>query len=224
MTTLSGTKLTDTQLIALSGAAQRQDGAVSLPERIKGMAAQKLATSLMDKGIVREIRAKPGMPAWRRDEDGRTYALVITKLGRAAICVADDGKTRMDAVKEPNPRKCRTFPRERRRSRKNRYAWLPTAVGAQTGNRFTLIEQLVPSGLGPTTHRHRRADEGFYILEGTCAFNADGKTKSGRILTMRRVTAYFFGPPAGELDKAFRNIFIKHGGRPIGAWATHGAR
>jgi hypothetical protein len=107
MTTLSGTKLTDTQLIALSGAAQRQDGAVSLPERIKGMAAQKLATSLMDKGIVREIRAKPGMPAWRRDEDGRTYALVITKLGRAAICVADDGKTRMDAVKDnglPSPR------------------------------------------------------------------------------------------------------------------------
>jgi len=43
MTTLSGTKLTDTQLIALSGAAQRQDGAVSLPERIKGMAAQKRA-------------------------------------------------------------------------------------------------------------------------------------------------------------------------------------
>src|ERR1700730_4336064 len=61
MTTLSGTKLTDTQLIALSGAVQRQDGAVSLPERIKGMAAQKLATSLS------EIRAKPGMPAWRRD-------------------------------------------------------------------------------------------------------------------------------------------------------------
>ncbi len=40
MMTLSGTKLTDTQLIALSGAAQRQDSAVSLPERIKGMAAE----------------------------------------------------------------------------------------------------------------------------------------------------------------------------------------
>jgi hypothetical protein len=83
MTTLSGTKLTDTQLIPLSGAAQRQDGAVSLPERIKGMAPQKLATSLMDRGFVREIQAKPGMPAWRRDEDGRTYALVITTLGRS---------------------------------------------------------------------------------------------------------------------------------------------
>ena len=116
MTTLSGTKLTDTQLIALSGAVQRQDGAVSLPERIKGMAAQKLATSLMDKGIVREIRAKPGMPAWRRDEDGRTYALVITKLGRAAICVADDGKTRMDAVKDNGRRSRRRLGRSCRRA------------------------------------------------------------------------------------------------------------
>ncbi len=67
-----------TVIIALSGATtQRQDGAVSLSDRIKGIAVQKLATSLMDKGFVREIRAKPGMPAWRRDEDGRTYALVI---------------------------------------------------------------------------------------------------------------------------------------------------
>jgi hypothetical protein len=72
MTTLTSTKLTDTRLIALSGATQRQDGAVSLPDRIKGMATQKLATSLMDKGFVREIRAKPSMPAWRRDKDGRT--------------------------------------------------------------------------------------------------------------------------------------------------------
>jgi hypothetical protein len=59
----------------------------------------KLATSLMDKGFVREVRAKPGMPAWRRNEDGRTYALVITKLGRAAIRVAE-GRTHMDAVKD----------------------------------------------------------------------------------------------------------------------------
>jgi hypothetical protein len=41
MTTLSDTKLTDTQLIALSGATQRQDGVVSLPDRVKGMAANQ---------------------------------------------------------------------------------------------------------------------------------------------------------------------------------------
>jgi hypothetical protein len=49
----------------------------TLAETAGGYAVQKLATSLMDKGFVREIRAKPGMPAWRRDEGGRTYALVI---------------------------------------------------------------------------------------------------------------------------------------------------
>jgi hypothetical protein len=59
----------------------------------------------MDKGFIREIRAKPGMPAWRRDEDGRTYALVITKLGRTAIGVADDGKTSaVKGVGLPNSR------------------------------------------------------------------------------------------------------------------------
>jgi hypothetical protein len=35
MTSLSDTKLTDTQLIALSGATQRQDGVVSLPSMPK---------------------------------------------------------------------------------------------------------------------------------------------------------------------------------------------
>jgi hypothetical protein len=61
----------------------------------------------MDKGFVREIRAKLDMPAWRRDEDARTYALVITKLGRAALRIADDGRTSRDAVKSvglPSPR------------------------------------------------------------------------------------------------------------------------
>ena len=54
--------------------------------------------------------------------------------------------------------------------------WLPMATGVQTGNRLSFIEQVMPPGLGPPTHRHPWADEGFYVLEGTCAFNAEGKT------------------------------------------------
>ena len=40
-------------------------------------------------------------------EDARTYALVITKLGRAVLRIADGGRTSRDAVKSvglPNPR------------------------------------------------------------------------------------------------------------------------
>ena len=39
-------KLTDTQLAMLSAAAQRADGAVGLPENLKGAAAQKAAAGL----------------------------------------------------------------------------------------------------------------------------------------------------------------------------------
>jgi hypothetical protein len=86
----TSTRLTDTQLIVFSHAAQREDGAVTLPEGMTEKAAQKLAAMLVERGLVQEIRAKPGMPVWRRSEKGRSQALIITKLGRTAIKIEDD--------------------------------------------------------------------------------------------------------------------------------------
>ena len=86
----TSSKLTDTQLIVLSRAAQREDGAATLPEGMTDKAAQKLAATLVERGLVREIRTKLGMPVWRRSEEGRSQALIITKLGRTAIKVEDD--------------------------------------------------------------------------------------------------------------------------------------
>jgi hypothetical protein len=56
----TSTKLTDTQLIVLSRAVQREDGAATLPDGITEKAAEKLAATLVEKALVREIRAKPG--------------------------------------------------------------------------------------------------------------------------------------------------------------------
>jgi hypothetical protein len=39
----------------------------------------KLTTILIERKLVREIRAKPGMPVWRRGDEGRAHALIITK-------------------------------------------------------------------------------------------------------------------------------------------------
>ncbi len=86
----TSTRLTDTQLFVLSRAAQREDGAATLPDGMTGKAAQKLAATLVEKALVREIRAKPGVPVWRHGEEGGSHALVITKLGRMAIKVEDD--------------------------------------------------------------------------------------------------------------------------------------
>lgn len=55
--------------------------------------------------------------------------------------------------------------------------WLPMATGVQTGNRLTVLEQHMPSGLGPPAHFHP-VEEGFYILEGECTFIAAGQSRT----------------------------------------------
>ena len=47
-----------------------------------------MAAALIEKGLVREVRAKADMPIWRRDEKGHSFTLIITKLGRVACCGA----------------------------------------------------------------------------------------------------------------------------------------
>src|SRR5947209_20524068 len=89
----TSTKLTDTQLIVLSHAAQREDGAATLPDGMTEKAAQKLAATLVEKTLVRKIRPKPDMPVWGRSEEGRTHSLIITKLGRTAIEAANKGES-----------------------------------------------------------------------------------------------------------------------------------
>ena len=82
-------KLTDTQLVTLSAASQREDRGIVLPPNLKGGAAQKLVAKLIELGLVEEIRARGDLPVWRRDDE-RPMALRITKRGLKAIAVGDD--------------------------------------------------------------------------------------------------------------------------------------
>jgi hypothetical protein len=82
------TKLTDTQLIVLSSAAKHDEGLATKPINLHAAAAQKVASSLIDKRLVREIRAKADAPAWYENDGGR-FALKITRAGREAIGVDD---------------------------------------------------------------------------------------------------------------------------------------
>ena len=70
----AATKLTSAQRTFLSLAAEREDGAGDLPEGTTDKAGRKLAAALIEEGLVREVRAKAEMPAWRRDEEGRAFA------------------------------------------------------------------------------------------------------------------------------------------------------
>ena len=85
-------KLSDTQLIVLSKAAQRDDGAAIAPDKMNKPAWAKVGLSLIDRKLMREIRAKPGMPVWRDDDDGRRFSLIITRAGRDAIGIETHGE------------------------------------------------------------------------------------------------------------------------------------
>ncbi|MFN3892181.1 MAG: DUF3489 domain-containing protein [Beijerinckiaceae bacterium] len=85
------TRLTDPQLVVLSSAAARDDRAAALPRKMPTAAALKVGASLLARKLMREVRARAGIPVWREDEEGRGLALVITKAGLAAINADEAG-------------------------------------------------------------------------------------------------------------------------------------
>jgi hypothetical protein len=81
------TKLTDSQLVVLSSAAARDDGIAVIPNKMNKAAASKVAASLVARKLMREVRSKPDIPIWGKDEADRLISLKITRAGRDAIGV-----------------------------------------------------------------------------------------------------------------------------------------
>lgn len=87
------TKLSDTQLLILSAAAQRDDrNVLPLPGSLRGGAASKVVGALLSRGLISETTTETQTKAdaalnriWRNDEDGRAILLHITDAGLAAI-------------------------------------------------------------------------------------------------------------------------------------------
>ena len=93
------TKLTDTQLIVLSAASQREDRLLAPPENLKGAAARNLATKLVTLGLAEEVAVGRDQPAWRNDEEQR-IGLKITPSGLDAIGI--DPETDGSGAEEPS--------------------------------------------------------------------------------------------------------------------------
>lgn len=85
-------QLTDTQLVVLSAALNREDGLVlPLPANLKGGAVAKVCAALIAKGLAEEIaldreaaRAAPEQ-VFRSDADAEPVTLRITDLARQAL-------------------------------------------------------------------------------------------------------------------------------------------
>ncbi len=100
-------KLTDTQLVLLSAAAQRQDGAIELTGKPKPAVARKALTTLLTDGLVEEVPAGSTLPVWRRDDDQGALGLRITARGLTALGVGTgasaDVTVASGATEPPSP-------------------------------------------------------------------------------------------------------------------------
>jgi hypothetical protein len=124
-------RLTDTQLIILSAASQRDDRGVELPANIKGEAARKVVDKLIRAGLLEEVRAV----ARSRSGDAMTTA----ELWRFA---------------SPRPASKRSMSRMRRRPLPRRQA---SALLPPTRSKH-LHPKLLPSASGFPL-RHRRGSD-----------------------------------------------------------------
>ena len=79
-------QLSDSQLVVLTAACQRPDRCVfPVTARLKGNAAGNVLKSLLNKGLIKEVRAKRDDTVWRHDEERGRMTLVATKAAFAAL-------------------------------------------------------------------------------------------------------------------------------------------
>lgn len=99
-------KLSDTQLVILTAAAQRSNLlALPLPQNLKGGAAQKVVASLLKQGLLEEIDVdtRSGEPVWRKTGDGHGVTLAITEQGLAAIGIEpENARTTPSETTQPD--------------------------------------------------------------------------------------------------------------------------
>ena len=100
------TKLSDTQLVLLTEAAQHPERALAIPERLRGGALARVVGPLMAKGLVEAVPHRGEMPLYKVEADGSRLALVIINAGLLALGIepepvaedkADAASTKMQA-------------------------------------------------------------------------------------------------------------------------------
>jgi Protein of unknown function (DUF3489) len=148
-------KLTDLQLLILSKASQREDHAIELPPNVKGGAAAKVVKKLIDRKLAKEVAAKPEMPVWRRDDESRAFALIITHAAFEALGIepdadADASHAARSAHTVGHKRRKGTPPHVRSKVEASAQKRQHTEAAPRTGTKQALILTLLQRQQGAT--------------------------------------------------------------------------
>jgi hypothetical protein len=92
-TSAATTKLSDTQLILLSQAAQHPERALAIPDRLRGGAVARVVDPLLAKGLVEAVPQRGDLPVYKTEADGSRTALLITNTGLLAVGIEPEPAT-----------------------------------------------------------------------------------------------------------------------------------
>ena len=187
------TKLSDTQTIILSRAAQNKDRiALPLPDSLRGGAAAKVVGAMLTKGFLQEVDAdmRKGEPVWHETGDGHGVTLVATNAGLAAIGIEpEDANTApvgaTDAPTEepaPNaPTEANAAPKVRTPREGTKQATLITMLRAPDG---ATIEEIM-AATGWQSHTVRGAMSGALKKKLGLTITSEVIDERGRVYAIR---------------------------------------
>ncbi len=180
-------KLTDTQLVILSAAARRQDGAV-LPLlrslKVNKAAATTVLESLLKKGLVAERPAAADETRWRETRDGGRTALAIADAGLQAIGVDADRKASKQFPSTKLQPKKRSRGAEPKSAAKPKGRTSPPAV--RPGTKQALMIDLLKRKKGATIDEAVEAT-GWQPHSVRGAISGTLKKKLGLMVTSERI-------------------------------------
>jgi hypothetical protein len=146
-------KLSDSQLVILSTAAQRSDGSLlPFPQRlsVKAAALDKVVATLRKRKLIEERTVGNGAPEWRRDEDRPPLGLFITNAGLLALGVDNTERTKPAQAAARMPRQRKTGSAKPRSEARKASPAKPKQRGAARQSKQGLVIQMLRRRSGVT--------------------------------------------------------------------------
>ena len=145
--------LSDTQLVVLSTAAQRDDGSLlPFPETVtaKGAALSKVVETLSKRKLVEEKQIGISAPEWRHDEERGSLGLFITKSGLLALGVDETENTKPSQAAASVTRQRKTESAKSRTEARKASAAKPKGRSAPLQSKQDLVIQMLRRQSGVT--------------------------------------------------------------------------
>ena len=87
--------------------------------------------------------------------------------------------------------------------------WKIQIPGSETGNQFSLVESISPPGIGSPLHRHIRADQAIYVLEGELEILADSKSLLLKVRLVSFAGALLIAKSTVVVQKPVSSLYIR---------------